>query len=169
MIESRAMDNELLRLFLPVGTGVALGLFVAVRGFLRARAAAPDAPVFAQLIAGLACAEPITKLIYAAILALVAAQPGGEGVPRFAKADVFFVAGNVMGLVAFAQGFVAAAQMPKLLSQDSTEVQNAFLRAFLAPSGRIGAFNVTMALLGCLETPAIFAMVFGLIALGLRS
>ena len=159
------MDNELLRLFLPVGAGVLLGLFVAFRGFLRARAAAPDAPGFAQLIAGLACAAPVTKLFYAVILAFVAAQPGGEGVPRFAKADVFFVAGNVMGLVAFAQGFVAAARMPKLLSQDATEVKNAFLRAFLAPSGRIGAFNVTMALLGCLETPAIFAMIGGMIAL----
>ena len=163
------MDNELLRLFLPVGAGVLLGLFVAVRGFLRARAAAPDAPVFAQLIAGLACAEPVTKLIYAAILALVAAQPGGEGVPRFAKADVFFVAGNVMGLVAFAQGFVAAARMPKLFSRDATEVRNAFLRGILGPSVRLGTVNVTMMLLGCLETPAIFAMVFGLIALGLRS
>lgn len=159
------MDNELLRLLVPVLAGVALSLFVAFRGFIRARAAAPDAPGFAQLLAGLACSTPVTKLFYAAILAFVAAQPGGEGVPRFAKADVFLVAGNVMGLVAFAQGFVAAARMPKLLSRDATEVQNAFLRAFLAPSGRIGAFNVAMMLLGCLETPAIFAMVFGLIAL----
>ena len=163
------MDNELLRLFLPVGAGVALGLFVAIRGFLRARAAAPDASVFAQLIAGLSCAEPVTKLIYAAILALVAAQPGGEGVPRFAKADVFFVAGNVMGLMAFAQGFVAAAWMPTLFSRDATEVRNAFLRGILGPSVRLGTVNVTMMLLGCLESPAIFAMVFGLIALGLRS
>ena len=168
MIESRAMDNELLRLFLPVGTGVALGLFVAFRGFIRARTAEPDAPVFAQLIAGLACAEPVTKLIYAAILALVAAQPGGEGVPRVAKADVFFVAGNVMGLVAFAQGFVAAARMPKLFSRDATEVRNAFLRGILGPSVRLGV-NVTMMLLGCLETPALFAMVFGLTAIGLRN
>ena len=163
------MNPILLRLFVPVLAGVLLGLVFAFRGFLRALPAAPDCPDIVRLLAGLVGASPVTKLIYAAILALVAAQPGGEGVPRFAKADVFFVAGNVMGLVAFAQGFVAAAQMPKLLSQDSTEVQNAFLRAFLAPSGRIGAFNVTMALLGCLETPAIFAMVFGLIALGLRS
>ena len=163
------MDPILLRLFVPVLAGVLLGLVFAFRGFLRALPAAPDGPGVVRLLAGLVGASPVTKLFYAAILAFVAAQPGVEGVPRFAKADVFFVAGNVMGLVAFAQGFVAAAQMPKLLSQDSTEVQNAFLRAFLAPSGRIGAFNVTMALLGCLETPAIFAMVFGLIALGLRN
>jgi hypothetical protein len=163
------MNTELLRLFLPVGAGVLLGLVAAFRGFLRAGREAPDSPGFVRLLAGLAAASSVTKLFYAAILAFVAATPGVEGVPRFAKADVFFVAGNVMGLVAFAQGFVAAAQMPKLLSQDSTEVQNAFLRAFLAPSGRIGAFNVTMALLGCLETPAIFAMVFGLTAIGLRN
>ena len=163
------MDNELLRLFLPVGAGVLLGLFVAFRDFLRARAAAPDAPVFAQLIGGLACATPLSKLFYAAFLAFVAAKPGGEGVPRFAKADVFFIAGNVMGLVAFAQGFVAAARMPKLLSWDSTEVQNAFLRGILGPSVRLGTVNVTMMLLGCLESPAIFAMVFGLTAIGLRN
>ena len=166
MIESRAMDNELLRLFLPVGAGVALGLFVALRGFLRVRAAAPN--VFALLLAGLAGATPVTKLFYAAFLAFVAAQPGGEGVPRFAKADVFFVAGNVMGLMAFAQGFVAAARMPKLFSRDATEVRNAFLRGILGPSVRLGV-NVTMMLLGCLETPALFAMVFGLTAIGLRN
>ena len=146
------MDNELLRLFLPVGTGVALGLFVAFRGFIRARTAEPDAPVFAQLIAGLACAEPVTKLIYAAILAFVAAQPGGEGVPRFAKADVFFVAGNVMGLMALAQGFVAAARMPKML-------------AFRGPSGKPLAIPVTLMIQGFFETPAIFAMIGGIIAL----
>ena len=161
------MDNELLRLFLPVGAGVLLGLFVAVRGFLRARAAAPN--VYAQLIGGLACATPVSKLFYAAFLAFVAAKPGGEGVPRFAKADVFFFAGNVMGLMAFAQGFVAAARMPKLFSRDATEVRNAFLRGILGPSVRLGTVNVTMMLLGCLETPAIFAMVFGLTAIGLRN
>ncbi|MBQ6104219.1 MAG: hypothetical protein IJL06_11180 [Kiritimatiellae bacterium] len=163
------MDNDLIRLFLPVAAGVVLGLFVAFRGFLRARAAAPNAPVFAKILAGLACATPVTKLFYAAILAFVAAQPGSEGVPRFAKADVFLVAGNVMGLMAFAQGFVAAARMPKMFAAPPEETKAEFARGFLGPSGRLGTVNVTMMLLGCLETPAIFAMIGGMIALGLRN
>ena len=146
------MDPILLRLFVPVLVGVLLGLVFAFRGFLRALPAAPDSPGVVRLLAGLVGASPVTKLFYAAILAFVAATPGVEGVPRFAKADVFFVAGNVMGLMALAQGLVAAARMPKLL-------------AFRGPSGKPGAIPVTMMLLGCLETPAIFAMVFGMIAL----
>ena len=146
------MKSELIRLFLPVGAGVLLGLVFAFRGFLRAWRGAPDSPGVVRLLAGLVGASPVTKLFYAAILAFVAATPGVEGVPRFAKADVFFVAGNVMGLMALAQGLVAAARMPKML-------------AFRGPSGKPGAIPVTMMLLGCLETPAIFAMVFGMIAL----
>ena len=146
------MKSELVRLFLPVLAGVLLGLVFAFRGFLRARPAAPDCPGIVRLLSGLVGASPVTKLFYAAILAFVAATPGVEGVPRFAKADVFFVAGNVMGLMALAQGLVAAARMPKML-------------AFRGPSGKPGAIPVTMMLLGCLETPAIFAMVFGMIAL----
>ena len=146
------MDPILLRLFVPVLAGVLLGLVFAFRGFLRALPAAPDCPDIVRLLSGLVGASPVTKLFYAAILAFVAATPGVEGVPRFAKADVFFVAGNVMGLMALAQGLVAAARMPKML-------------AFRGPSGKPGAIPVTMMLLGCLETPAIFAMVFGMIAL----
>lgn len=146
------MKPELIRLFLPVGAGVLLGLFFAFRGFFRSRAGAPDAPGFVQLLAGLTGASPVTKLFYAAILAVVAATPGVESVPRFAKADVFFVAGNVMGLMALAQGFVAAARMPKML-------------AFRGPSGKPGAIPVTLMIQGFFETPAIFAMIGGIIAL----
>ena len=143
------MKPELLRLFLPVGAGVLLGLFFAFRGFFRARAGAPG---FVQLLAGLTGASPVTKLFYAALLAVVAATPGVESVPRFAKADVFFVAGNVMGLMALAQGSVAAARMPKML-------------AFRGPSGKPGAIPVTLMIQGFFETPAIFAMIGGIIAL----
>ena len=146
------MNPILLRLFLPVLAGVLLGLVFAFRGFLRARPAASDCPGIVRLLSGLVGTCPVTKLLYAAILAFVAAQPGVEGVPRFAKADVFFVAGNVMGLMAFAQGFVAAARMPKML-------------AFRGPSGKPGAIPVTLMIQGFFETPAIFAMVFGMIAL----
>ena len=146
------MDPILLRLFVPVLVGVLLGLVFAFRGFLRALPAAPNCPDIVRLLTGLVGASPVTKLFYAAILAFVAATPGVEGVPRFAKADVFFVAGNVMGLMAFAQGFVAAARMPKML-------------AFRGPSGKPGAIPVTLMILGFFETPAIFAMVFGMIAL----
>ena len=144
------MKPELLRLFLPVGAGVLLGLFFAFRGFFRARAGAPG---FVQLLAGLTGASPVTKLFYAAILAVVAARPTtGPGVPIFQPADVFFVAGNVMGLMAFAQGLVAAARMPKML-------------AFRGPSGKPGAIPVTLMIQGFFETPAIFAMIGGIIAL----
>ena len=75
------------------------------------------------------------------------------------------------GLVRLREGesaALAAARMPKLFSRDATEVRNAFLRGILGPSVRLGV-NVTMMLLGCLETPALFAMVGGMIALGLRA
>ena len=146
------MNPILLRLFVPVLAGVLLGLVFAFRGFFRSRAGAPDAPGVVRLLTGLVGASPVTKLFYAAILAFVAATPGVESVPRFAKADVFFVAGNVMGLMALAQGFVAAARMPKML-------------AFRGPSGKPGAIPVTMIIQGFLETPAIFAMIGGIIAL----
>lgn len=146
------MNPILLRLFVPVLAGVLLGLVFAFRGFLRALPAAPDCPSFVRLLAGLVGASPVTKLFYAAILAFVAATPGVEGVPRFAKADVFFVAGNVMGLMALAQGLVAAARMPKML-------------AFRGPSGKPGAIPVSLMIQGFFETPAIFAMVGGIIAL----
>lgn len=146
------MKSEFVRIFLPVGAGVLLGLVVAFRGFLRAWREAPDSPGVVRLLAGLVGASPVTKLFYAAILAFVAATPGVEGVPRFAKADVFFVAGNVMGLMALAQGSVAAARMPKML-------------AFRGPSGKPGAIPVTLMIQGFFETPAIFAMVGGMIAL----
>ena len=142
------MKPELLRLFLPVGAGVLLGLFFAFRGFFRARAGAPG---FVQLLAGLTGASPVTKLFYAAILAVVAARPTtGPGVPIFHPATVFFVAGNVMGLMAFAQGLVAAARMPKMLA---------------SPTGKPGAIPVTMMIQGFFETPAIFAMIGGIVAL----
>ena len=156
------MKPELLRLFLPVGAGVLLGLFFAFRGFFRSRAGAPDAPGFVQLLAGLTGASPVTKLFYAAILAVVAARPTtGPGVPIFHPATVFFVAGNVMGLMAFAQGLVAAARMPKMLA--SATVETSF--TFLGPGGKGGAIPVTLMIQGFFETPAIFAMVFGMIAL----
>ena len=47
------MNTELIRLFLPVGAGVVLGLFAAFRGFLRARNGAPDRPGFVLLVSGL--------------------------------------------------------------------------------------------------------------------
>ena len=147
------MNPELVRLFLPAVAGVLLGLFFAFRGFFRARAGAPDAPGFVRLLAGLAGAAPATKLLYAAILAFASARPTtGPGVPIFHPESVFFVAGNVMGLMAFAQGLVAAARMPKML-------------AFRGPSGKPGAIPVTLMIQGFFETPAIFAMVFGMIAL----
>lgn len=153
------MKPELLRLFLPVGAGVLLGLFFAFRGFFRARAGAPG---FVQLLAGLTGASPVTKLFYAAILAVVAARPTtGPGVPIFQPAAVFFVAGNVMGLMAFAQGLVAAARMPKMLASPTAETSF----TFLGPGGKGGAIPVTMMIQGFFETPAIFAMIGGIIAL----
>ena len=156
------MKPELIRLFLPVGAGVLLGLFFAFRGFFRSRAGAPDAPGFVQLLAGLTGASPVTKLFYAAILAVVAARPTtGPGVPIFHPATVFFVAGNVMGLMAFAQGLVAAARMPKMLASPTAETSF----TFLGPGGKGGAIPVTMIIQGFLETPAIFAMIGGIVAL----
>jgi hypothetical protein len=153
------MKPELIYLFLPVGAGVLLGLFFAFRGFFRARAGAPG---FVQLLAGLVAASPVTKLFYAAILAVVAARPTtGPGVPIFHPATVFFVAGNVMGLMALAQGLVAAARMPKMLA--STTVETSF--AFLGPGGKGVAIPVTMIIQGFFETPAILAMIGGMIAL----
>ena len=153
------MKPELLRLFLPVGAGVLLGLFFAFRGFFRARAGVPG---FVQLLAGLTGASPVTKLFYAAILAFVAAAPASNaGEPVFQPATVFFVAGNVMGLMAFAQGLVAAARMPKMLA--SPTVETSF--TFLGPGGKGGAIPVTMIIQGFLETPAIFAMIGGIVAL----
>lgn len=146
------MNPILLRLFVPVLAGVLLGLVFAFRGFLRALPAAPDSPGVVRLLTGLVGASPVTKLFYAAILAFVAATPGVEGVPRFAKADVFFVAGNVMGLMALAQGSIVAARMPKML-------------AFRGPSGKPGAIPVTLMIQGFFETPSIFAMIGGIIAL----
>lgn len=155
------MKPELIRLFLPVGAGVLLGLFFAFRGFFRARAGA-GAPGFVQLLAGLAAASPVTKLFYAAILAVVAARPTtGPGVPIFKPETVFFVAGNVMGLMAFAQGLVAAARMPKMLASPTAETSF----TFLGPGGKGGVIPVTMIIQGFLETPAIFAMIGGMIAL----
>ena len=156
------MKSELLRLFLPVGAGVLLGLFFAFRGFFRARAGAPDAPGFVQLLAGLTGVGPVTKVFYAAILAFASARPTtGPGVPIFQPESVFFVAGNVMGLMALAQGLVAAARMPKMLA--STTVETSF--AFLGPGGKGGAIPVTMIIQGFFETPAILAMIGGMIAL----
>ena len=57
-----------------------------------------------------------------------------------------------MGLMALAQGSVAAARMPKML-------------AFRGPSGKPGAIPVTLMIQGFFETPAIFAMIGGIIAL----
>ncbi|MBQ3809985.1 MAG: hypothetical protein II839_04115 [Kiritimatiellae bacterium] len=153
------MKPELLRLFLPVGAGVLLGLFFAFRGFFRARAGVPG---FVQLLAGLTGASPVTKLFYAAILAFVAAAPASNaGEPVFQPATVFFVAGNVMGLMAFAQGLVAAARMPKMLASPTAETSF----TFLGPGGKGGAIPVTMIIQGFLETPAIFAMIGGIVAL----
>ena len=153
------MKPELLRLFLPVGAGVLLGLFFAFRGFFRARAGVPG---FVQLLAGLTGASPVTKLFYAAILAFVAAAPASNaGEPVFQPATVFFVAGNVMGLMAFAQGLVAAARMPKMLASPTAETSF----TFLGPGGKGGAIPVTMIIQGFLETPAIFAMIGGFVAL----
>ena len=55
------MKSELVRLFLPVGAGVLLGLFFAFRGFFRARAGAPEAPGFVQLLAGLTGIGPFSR------------------------------------------------------------------------------------------------------------
>ena len=155
------MNPELLRLFLPVGAGVLLGLVAAFRGFLRAWREAPDSPGFVRLLAGLAAASPITKLFYAAILAFVATAPvpnAGESV--FQRAGVFLVAGNVMGLMAFAQGIVAAARMPKMIAAPPAGTNR-----FLGPTGRPGTIPVTLMIQGFFETPALFAMIGGMIAL----
>ena len=155
------MNHELLRLFLPVGAGVLLGLGLAFEGFLRAWREAPDSPGFVRLLAGLAAASPVTKLFYAAILAFVAAAPVPDaGEPVFQRASVFLVAGNVMGLMAFAQGFVAAARMPKMLAAPPEGTNG-----FLGPSGKPGAIPVTLMIQGFFETPALFAMIGGIIAL----
>ena len=164
------MNTELLRLFLPVGAGVLLGLSAAFRGFLRARSGAPDCPGFVLLVSGLAGASPLTKLAYAAILAFAAAQPPpGPGVPIFQKAAVFLVAGNVMGLMAFAQGLVAAARMPKMLAVSPEDVRQDIANGSLGPAGRPGAIPITMMILGAIETPAIFAMIGGMIALSITN
>lgn len=155
------MNPELIRLFLPVGVGVLLGLFAAFNGFLRAWREAPDSPGFVRLLAGLAAASPVTKLFYAAILAFVAAAPEPDvGGPVFQRAGVFLVAGNVMGLMAFAQGLVAAARMPKMLAALPEGTNR-----FLGPSGKPGAIPVTLMIQGFFETPALFAMIGGIIAM----
>ena len=108
------MDTPLLRLFVPVLAGVLLGLVSAARGFLRAKG---DAPEGAGPLGLVPCAilvlVPTTKLFFAAILAFAVNAPD---TPRFDPATVYFMAGNVMGLMAFAQGIVAAARMPKMLA-----------------------------------------------------
>ncbi len=142
------MNPELVRLLLPAVAGVLLGLFFAFRGFFRARAGAPDAPGFVRLLAGLAGAAPVTKLLYAAILAFASTPPAtGRGVPVFQPENVFFVAGGVLGLMALAQGLVAFARMPKMLGDKGV------------------AILVTLIVQAVFEAPATFAMVGGLIAL----
>jgi len=104
------MDPILLRLFVPVLAGVLLGLVFAARGFLRAKRDAPDGAGPLGLVpCAILVLVPTTKLFFAAILAFAVKAPDA---PRFDPATVYFVAGNVMGLVAFAQGLVAAAKPP---------------------------------------------------------
>ena len=136
------MNPILLRLFVPVLVGVLLGLVFAFRGFLRALPAAPNCPGVVRLLTGLVGASPVTKLFYAEILAVVAARPTtGPGVPIFHPATVFFVAGNVMGLMAFAQGLVAAARMPKMLAVSTEGIRKDFANGALGPSGRPGSMR----------------------------
>lgn len=64
------MNDTLLRLFLPVAAGILLGLFASVRGFLRARAAAPGRPGFVRLLAGLSGGVPAVFAMIGGIIAL---------------------------------------------------------------------------------------------------
>ena len=59
--------------------------------------------------------------------------------------------------------------MPKMLAVSAGGARRDVANGFPGPSSNPGAILVTMMLLGCLETPANFAMVFGMIALGLRN
>ncbi len=160
------MNNDLLRLFLPTGVGIVLGFLIAFRGFLRACSGSPDCPGFSRLVAGLVCTAPFSKVVYALIFAFHAMRPTvGEGVPVFPKEGVLLVAGIIMGLIALAQGFVASARMPKLFATPPEETKEALSRGSLGPSGKSNPFVVTMMIHGFLETPALFAMVFGMMAL----
>jgi hypothetical protein len=160
------MDTPLLRLFVPVFAGVLLGLVSAARGFLRAKG---DAPEGAGPLGLVPCAVlvlvPTTKLFFAAILAFAVKAPDA---PRFDPATVYFVAGNVMGLVAFAQGLVAAARMPAVLSAAANAPRDA-----LPPRRRGSApatpFSTAVLLLAVLEAPASFALAGAIVALGLRA
>ena len=183
------MNPILLRLFLPVLAGILLGLFFAFRAFLRARADAeavldsyspkifePERP--SAVGPALAALTPITKAVYAAVLALATAGALAADAPA-ARADpalVYLVCGNAMGLVAVAQGLVAAARMKAMFGPQSARAADAegallelsSMLTALPVSGsakRQPAFLVTWMIQGVLETPAIFALVGGLVFL----
>lgn len=160
------MDTIFLRLFVPVLAGVVLGLVFAARGFLRAKGDAPEGVGPLGLVpCAILVLVPTTKLFFAAILAFAVKAPDA---PRFDPATVYFVAGNVMGLVAFAQGLVAAARMPAVLSAAANAPRDAL------PPRRRGSspatpFSTAVLLLAILETPASFALAGAIVALGLRA
>jgi len=153
------MKSDLIRLLLPVGVGVFLGLAAAIRGFLRARRATPDA---SSIPGAILCSTPVTKLFFAAILAFGARAPDA---PRFDPDTIFFVAGNVMGLVAFAQGLFAAVQMQKMFRAGLVTPVSA-RPATHAPST---PFTRAVFVLGILETPAALAFMGAFVALGLSA
>lgn len=147
------------RLFLPVLLGVLLGLAASIRGLLRARREAPDAAPISGLIL---CSTPVTKLFFAVILAFGVDTPDA---PRFDPDTIFFVVGNVMGLVAFAQGLFAAAQMPKIFRAGSSAPVSVRPGTH-APST---PFTRAVFVLGILETPAVLAFMGAFVALGLSA
>lgn len=147
------------RVFLPVLLGVFLGIATSVRGFVRAKRNTPDA----SLVSGtILCSAPVTKLFFAAILAFGAQTPDA---PRFDPDTIHFVAGNIFGLVAFAQGLFAAAQMPKMFRAGSAPPVSVRLKAH-APST---PFTRAVFVLGILETPAVLAFMGAFVALGLSA
>ncbi len=147
------------RLFLPVILGVFLGLAAFIRGFLRTRCSATDASSISGVIL---CFTPVTKLFFAAILAFGAQTPDA---PRFDPDTIHFVAGNILGLVAFAQGLFAAAQMPKIFRAGSSAPVS-IRPGTHAPST---PFTRAVFVLGILETPAVLAFMGAFVALGLSA
>ena len=180
------MNPILIRLFLPVLAGVLLGIFLAFRAFLRARADAEAIPdsyspkVFeperpSAIGPALTALAPITKALYAAVLALATAGALSADAPatRANPALVYLVCGNAMGLVAVAQGLVAAARMKTMFGPQSARAADAAgalieLSSLLTAlpvsdsAKRQPAFLVTLMIQSVFETPAMFALIGGL-------
>jgi hypothetical protein len=183
------MNPILLRLFLPVLAGVLLGIFFALRAFLRARADAEAIPdsyspkIFeperpSAIGPAITTLAPITKVLYAAVLAFATAGALAADAPatRANPALVYFVCGSAMGLVAVVQGLVAAARMKTMFGPQSAraadaagallEISSSLTALPVSDSAkRQPAFLFTWIIQGVFETPAIVALIGGLVFL----